>query len=69
MDNQKVIDQLNHMLEQEHEAAICQVTHTALVKGPYAEVIAARLAEIASDDIEQAKKLRERITSVGRSLA
>ena len=65
MDTDKVIEKLNAVLEQEHACAIRYATHAAMITGPYAEAVAARLAEIATDEIEHAKKLRERITVLG----
>ncbi len=65
MESQKIIDKLNGMLEQELACAIRYATHAAVITGPYAETVAERLAEIATDEIEHAKKLRERITALG----
>lgn len=65
MDTNKVIEKLNVALEQEHACAIRYATHAAIITGPYAEAVAARLEEIASDEIAHAKQLRERITALG----
>ena len=65
MDTKKIIEGLNQMLEQEHACAIRYATHAAVVTGPYAESVAARLKEIAGDEREHAEKLRGRITALG----
>lgn len=63
--NAQLIDGLNRILEQEHACAIRYNTHAAMVKGPYAEAVAARLREIADDEIRHAEMLRERIVALG----
>ncbi len=63
--NAQLIDGLNHILEQEHACAIRYNTHAAMIKGPYAETVAARLREIAHDEIRHAEMLRERIVALG----
>src|SRR5210317_1147363 len=65
MDTKKVIEKLNGMLEQELACAIRYATHASVITGPYAETVAARLEEIGGDEIDHAKKLRERITALG----
>ncbi len=65
MDNQKMIDQLNRMLTQEHACAIRYATHAACISGPYAESVAARLKEISGDEVLHAEKLRDRIVNLG----
>jgi len=65
MDTKKIIEGLNRMLEQEHACAIRYATHAAVVTGPYAESVAARLKEIAGDEREHAGKLRARIAALG----
>ena len=50
MSDQKTIDALNRMLSQEHACAIRYATHAAVVSGPYAEAVATRLKEIATDE-------------------
>ncbi len=64
-ENQKIIDQLNVMLSQEHACAIRYATHAATITGPASESIRARLMEISDDEIEHAKKLRDRIIALG----
>lgn len=64
-DNQKIIDQLNVMLRQEHACAIRYATHAASITGPASESIRARLMEISSDEVEHAAKLRDRIIALG----
>lgn len=61
----KMIEALNKILEQEHACAIRYATHAAVITGPYAEAVAARLKEIAQDEIDHAEKLRARILSLG----
>jgi len=65
MDDKKIIEKLNRVLEQEHACAIRYATHAAVVTGPYAEAVAARLKEISGDETLHAEKLRERITTLG----
>lgn len=65
MTNDQLIEGLNQILEQEHACAIRYNTHAAMIKGPYADVIAARLREIAEDEIRHADMLRERIIALG----
>lgn len=64
-ENQKIIDKLNVMLRQEHACAIRYATHAATITGPASESIRARLMEISEDEIEHAKKLRDRIIALG----
>jgi bacterioferritin len=52
-------------LAQEHACQIRYLTHAAVLTGPYAEAVAARLTEIAGDEKEHASKLRDRITALG----
>src|SRR5690606_35723830 len=63
--NAQFIEKLNRILEQEHSCAIRYYTHAALVKGPYAETVAARLRVIGDDEIRHAEILRERIVALG----
>lgn len=63
--NTKTIKALNDMLAQEYSCAIRYLTHASVVKGPYAESVAARLNEIADDEIRHSMMLRERITALG----
>ena len=64
-DTQKTIQALNKMLAHEHTCAIRYATHAAVVSGPYAETVAARLKEISNDEIRHAELLRERIIALG----
>jgi bacterioferritin len=63
--NDQIIDSLNRMLSQEHACAIRYATHAALVSGPYAEAVATRLKEIATDEQMHAEQLRDRIVGLG----
>lgn len=65
MDEATMVNALNKILEQEHACAIRYATHAAVINGPYAETVAARLREIAQDEIDHAEKLRERIIHLG----
>jgi len=65
MSDQKTIDALNRMLAQEHACAIRYATHAAVVNGPYAEAVATRLKEIATDEQMHAEQLRDRIVGLG----
>lgn len=65
MDAEKVVKVLNDALAQEHACQIRYRTHAAVVSGPYAEAVEARLKEIAEDEKEHADTLRDRITALG----
>jgi bacterioferritin (cytochrome b1) len=65
MNDKELITTLNEVLEQEHACAIRYLTHAAMVSGPYAEAVQARLKEIASDEQLHAEKLRDRIVALG----
>jgi bacterioferritin len=65
MKDEKLIEALNRMLSQEHACAIRYATHAAIVSGPYAETVKARLKEIAGDEVMHAEKLRDRILALG----
>lgn len=64
MENQKIIDSLNKMIEQEHACTIRYLTHAAVLTGPYAETVATRLREIANDETMHAERLRERVVAL-----
>ena len=64
-DYAKIIEMLNRVLEQEHACSIRYATHAAMVTGPYAEAVAARLLEISGDEVNHAQKLRDRILALG----
>jgi bacterioferritin len=64
-ENSELLEELNRMLAQEHACAIRYATHSAMVNGPSAEAVAARLKEISSDEIAHAEKLRKRILALG----
>jgi len=65
MDNKKLVEDLNNMLEQEHACAIRYATHAAVVAGPYADTVQARLKEISGDEVRHAEMLRDRILGLG----
>ena len=65
MDKDRVIKILNDALAQEHACQIRYLTHAAMITGPYAEAVEARLKEIAGDEREHADTLRDRITALG----
>lgn len=60
-----IIEKLNTALEMEYSAAIAYWTHAAVVGGSTSELFAARMKEIAADEVEHAEKLRERIVARG----
>jgi bacterioferritin len=65
MENQdKILKMLNAALAQEHACQIRYLTHAAVVTGPYAEAVAARLKEIAEDEKTHAMQLRDRIMAL-----
>ena len=59
-----LIKRLNQALAQEHACWIRYLTHAAVLTGPYAELVAGRLKEIAGDEAKHAEKLRDRITAL-----
>jgi len=61
----KIIKHLNQLLAQEHACAIRYATHAAIVSGPYAEQISARLKEISTDELLHAETLRGRVLALG----
>lgn len=65
MTDKEMIDSLNRMLSQEHACAIRYATHAAVVSGPYAEAVTARLKEISTDEQMHAEQLRDRIVGLG----
>lgn len=65
MTDKDLVAALNGMLEQEHACAIRYATHAAVIAGPYSETVAARLKEIATDELLHAEKLRDRILALG----
>ncbi len=67
METDKIVEALNRMLAQEHACAIRYATHAAIVSGPYSEIVATRLKEIATDELLHAEKLRDRILALGGS--
>lgn len=65
LDTKKLIDAMNEGLEMEYASHIQYVTQSAITKGPYAEGLIARFEEIAGDEAEHAKILRQRIVALG----
>ena len=64
-DTKKILAMLNEGLEMEYASHIQYVTQAAITKGPYAEALIARFEEIASDEAEHAKLIRQRIAALG----
>jgi bacterioferritin len=62
---EKLLIMLNNALAQEHACQIRYLTHAAVITGPYAELVANRLKEIAEDEKNHAIQLRDRITALG----
>lgn len=65
MEKKALITALNEALAQEHACYIRYSTHAALVTGLSAEAVAVRFHEIADDEAEHAKELRDRIVALG----
>jgi len=65
MDKKKMVEMLNKALTMEHACYLRYMTHAAVLTGPYAEPIAARLKEIGQDEAAHAGKLRDRIVALG----
>lgn len=63
-DRTRWVAELNALLSQEHACSIRYATHAAVVTGPYREGVAARLMEIAADEIRHAQELRDRIVAL-----
>lgn len=64
-DNKVLIEKLNDILRQEHACMIRYATHAAVITGPSAESVKARLQEISNDERDHAVKLRDRIVALG----
>ncbi|HLF93985.1 MAG TPA: ferritin-like domain-containing protein [Planctomycetota bacterium] len=60
-----IVEALNGMLAKEHSCAIRYATHAAVLTGPFGETLSRQLKEIASDEIEHAEKLRDRVFALG----
>ena len=65
LDTKRLIALMNEGLEMEYASHIQYVTQAAITKGPYAEGLMARFEEIAGDEAEHAKILRQRIVALG----
>ncbi len=65
VDTKKLIALLNEGLEMEYASQIQYLTQAAITRGPYAEGLIARFEEIAADEAEHAKILRQRIAAIG----
>ena len=65
LDIKKLLALLNEGLGMEHASYIQYMTQAAITTGPYAEAFIARFEEIASDEAEHAKILRQRIVALG----
>ncbi len=65
MDIKKIVELLNEGLEMEYASYIQYVTQAAITRGPYAEGLIARFEEIAGDEAEHAKIIRQRIAALG----
>ena len=65
LDRAKLIKLMNDGLGMEYASYIQYVTQAAITTGPYAEGLIARFEEIASDEAEHAKILRQRIAALG----
>ena len=65
LDKTKLIQLMNEGLEMEYASQIQYLTQAAITTGPYAEGLIARFKEIASDEMEHAEILRNRIAALG----
>lgn len=65
IDNTALVGALNGMLAKEHSCAIRYATHAAVLTGPFGETLSRQLKEIASDEIDHAGRLRERVFALG----
>ena len=64
-DKTKIIAMMNEGLAMEYASQIQYLTQAAITSGPYAEGLIARFKEIASDEMEHAEILRNRIAALG----
>ncbi len=64
-DTKKILALLNEGLEMEYASHIQYVTQAAVTRGPYAEALISRFEEIAGDEAEHAKIIRQRIVALG----
>ena len=65
VDTKQILDLLNEGLEMEYASHIQYVTQAAITRGPYAEGLIARFEEIAADEAQHAKIIRQRIAALG----
>ena len=65
LDKEKIVKLMNEGLEMEYASQIQYLTQAAITTGPYAEGLIGRFKEIASDEMEHAQILRERIAALG----
>ena len=65
LDKTKIIELMNEGLELEYASHIQYVTQASITTGPYSAALIARFEEIAGDEAEHAKILRQRIVALG----
>ena len=65
LETKKILALLDEGLEMEYASHIQYVTQAAITRGPYAEGLIARFEEIATDEAEHAKVIRQRISALG----
>ena len=64
-DKTKILQLMNEGLEMEYASHIQYLTQASITTGPYADGLMARFEEIAGDEAEHAKLLRQRIVALG----
>ena len=65
LEKSRLIKLMNEGLEMEYASQIQYLTQAAITRGSYAEGLMARFKEIASDEMEHADILRNRIVALG----
>ncbi len=65
LDTDKLIKLMNEGLAMEYASQIQYLTQAAITRGPYADGLIARFKEIAGDETEHARILRDRIAALG----
>ncbi|MFQ5762079.1 MAG: ferritin-like domain-containing protein [Candidatus Bathyarchaeia archaeon] len=65
MAKEELVKKLNEMLSQEYSSYIRYVTHASLMTGVNCQPVIERFEEIAEEEEEHAKVLRDRIVALG----
>jgi len=61
LDVKEIAKLFNQAIATENACRIRYLTHAAVLQGPYADTVGARLTEIANDEASHAEELRKRV--------